>query len=490
MPLHLEQSYGSLPNRFFHQAALTPVKAPTLIHLNECLAKELGLDVAYLSTPEGIAILAGNQMPEGIKPIALAYAGHQFGHFVPRLGDGRALLLGNITDKSGKCRDIQLKGSGPTVFSRQGDGRAALGPILREYIISEAMAALSIPTTRSLAAIQTGEIVMRERPLPGAILARVASSHIRIGTFQFFAARGDVEGLKLLANYAIKRHFPDALMSPIPCLALLESVIAGQASLIARWMSVGFIHGVMNTDNMSISGETIDYGPCAFMDAFDPSSVFSSIDRGGRYAYDNQASIALWNLTRFAETLLPLLSDNIDTSIMIAENALLNFDALFEDAYLTAMREKIGLKFKEEEDKTLIRDLLDAMAKNNADFTLTFRALGDALLDDGGLNTLKAMYKNPGALDIWLVAWRKRLLREPQSTTQKRDMMHKINPLYIPRNHQVEYALNAAISHQDFSFFENLLRLLKNPFRVRPEFLSYAEPPAPHQRIYETFCGT
>jgi uncharacterized protein YdiU (UPF0061 family) len=490
MSLHLEQSYSSLPDRFFHRANLTPVKAPALMCLNERLGAELGLDLAYLKTLEGIALLAGNHRPHGIQPIALAYAGHQFGHFVPQLGDGRALLLGEIIDTKGKRHDLQLKGSGPTIFSRTGDGRAALGPVLREYIISEAMAALDIPTTRSLAVVQTGETVLRDRPLPGAILARVASSHIRIGTFQYFAIRGDVEALRRLSQYVMQRHYPEALQNSFPYLALLESVLAAQASLIAKWMSVGFIQGVMNTDNMSITGETIDYGPCAFMDSFDPATCFSSIDRDGRYAYGHQPAIALWNLTRFAETLLPLLSDNIDNATMIAEKALLLFEPLYAEASTSLMRGKIGLELIEEGDADLIKDLLDVMAVQKADFTLTFRVLGQAVMEEKGVRALDALVKNPEAFEPWLLRWRQRLSREPQSPTLKRDRMNKINPVYIPRNHQVEDALDAAVNNQDFDPFNKLLRVLENPFSEKQGYSSYAAPPEPQERMYQTFCGT
>src|SRR5689334_7995293 len=373
-----QNSYAALPANFFARVAPTPVEKPRLIKLNRPLARHLGLNPHQLDTPEGAEILAGKTLPDGADPIAMAYAGHQFGHFVPQLGDGRAILLGEVIDRDGVRRDIQLKGSGPTPFSRRGDGRAALGPVLREYIISEAMFRLGIPTTRSLAAVMTGENVMRETMLPGAVLTRVAASHIRVGTFQFFAARGDTDGVRRLADHVIIRHYPDLAQNDRPYHALLDAVIARQAELVARWLLIGFIHGVMNTDNTSISGETIDYGPCAFMDEYNPATVFSSIDEMGRYAYGNQPRIALWNLTRLAECLLPLFSDDQAKAIEQAQFALGAFADTFTAAYQAGLRAKIGLFTAAEGDEALVQDLLDAMTKNQADFTLTFRRLGDA----------------------------------------------------------------------------------------------------------------
>ena len=357
-----QNTYSALPANFFARVAPTPVTSPRLIKLNRPLAVRLGLDPDLLSTPEGAEILAGKRIPDGAEPIAMAYAGHQFGHFVPQLGDGRAILLGEVIDSDGIRRDIQLKGSGPTPFSRRGDGRAALGPVLREYIVSEAMAALGIPTTRSLAAVVTGEVVMRETALPGAVLTRVASSHIRVGTFQFFASRGDVEGVRQLADHVIARHYPDAAKAERPYHALLEGVVARQADLVARWLLVGFIHGVMNTDNCSISGETIDYGPCAFMDHYDPAAVFSSIDEMGRYAYANQPRIALWNLTRLAECLLPLFDGEQEKAIAEAQEILNGFPEKFTATYQAGLRSKIGLFTTQDGDEALVQDLLDAMA--------------------------------------------------------------------------------------------------------------------------------
>src|SRR6202789_857785 len=377
-----QNTYAALPASFFARVAPTPVASPRLIKLNRPLAIHLGLDPDRLSTPEGAEILAGKLVPDGADPIAMAYAGHQFGHFVPQLGDGRAILLGEVIDADGIRRDIQLKGSGPTPFSRRGDGRAALGPVLREYIVSEAMAALGIPTTRALAAVTTGERVFRETVLPGAVLTRVASTHIRVGTFQYFAAQGDTEGLRRLADYAIARHYPEAAPAKQPYRALLDGVIARQAQLVAQWLLLGFIHGVMNTDNTSISGETIDYGPCAFMEAYDPAKVYSSIDHNGRYAYGNQPSAMLWNLTRLAEALLPVLEQeegNAEAALASAKESLAAFGPQFEAAYDAGLRRKLGLATSRNGDAALIQDLLTRMAANQADFTLTFRRLCDAV---------------------------------------------------------------------------------------------------------------
>ena len=370
-----DNSYARLPERFFARLAPTPVKEPRLVRLNEPLARHLGLDPAALAVPDGIAMLAGNRVPGGSEPLAMAYAGHQFGNFQPQLGDGRAVLLGEVIDRDGIRRDIQLKGAGPTPFSRRGDGRAALGPVLREYIVSEAFAALGIPSTRALAAVTTGEFVFREDVLPGAVLTRVASSHIRVGTFQYFAARQDWDGIRALADHVIARHYPDAAAAPNRYRALLEGVIARQAALVARWLHVGFIHGVMNTDNMSIAGETIDFGPCAFIDAYDPGKVFSSIDQMGRYAYANQPRIAQWNLARLTETLLPLLAEDEDAALKEGQDALETFAAAFETAYVDGLRRKTGLLEVRADDRALVNDLLQLMGKDGADFTLTFRRL-------------------------------------------------------------------------------------------------------------------
>jgi uncharacterized protein YdiU (UPF0061 family) len=420
----------------------------------------------------------------------MAYAGHQFGYFVPQLGDGRAILLGEVIDIDGIRRDIQLKGSGPTPFSRRGDGRAALGPVLREYIVSEAMAALGIPTTRSLAVTVTGEHVMRETALPGAVLTRVASSHIRVGTFQYFAARGDTEGVKRLADHAIARHYPQAAEAERPYHTLLEGVITRQAELVARWLQVGFIHGVMNTDNTSISGETIDYGPCAFMDHYDPATVFSSIDEQGRYAYANQPRIALWNLTRLAECLLPLFSDDKDKAIEQAQSVLAEFPAKFTAAYQSGLRQKIGLFTARDGDEALVQDLLDAMAKNKADFTLTFRGLSAAAEDAARDQDARTHFADPIAYDEWVARWRQRTAEEPQTPAERAAMMRAVNPAFIPRNHRIEAVIQAAVARDDYAPFEELIAVLAKPYEEQPAFADYANPPEPHQRVLQTFCGT
>ncbi|WP_029583554.1 YdiU family protein [Bradyrhizobium sp. URHD0069] len=485
-----EHTYAALPANFFARVSPTPVTAPRLIKLNRPLAVHLGLDPDRLSSPEGTEILAGKRIPEGADPIAMAYAGHQFGHFVPQLGDGRAILLGEVIDADGVRRDIQLKGSGPTPFSRRGDGRAALGPVLREYIVSEAMAVLGIPTTRSLAAVMTGESVLRETPLPGAVLTRVASSHIRVGTFQYFAARGDTDGVRRLADHVIGRHYPHLANAERPYHALLEGVIARQADLVARWLLVGFIHGVMNTDNTSISGETIDYGPCAFMDHYDPAMVFSSIDEMGRYAYANQPRIALWNLTRFAECLLPLLADEQGKAIEQAQAALGDFAESFNASYQAGLREKLGLFTARDGDQALAQDLLDAMAKNHADFTLTFRRLSDAALAPADDSEVRQLFADPTAYDEWAVRWRQRISEEPQDPAARQTAMRSVNPGFIPRNHRIEAVIDAAVNRDDFAPFEELLTVLSKPYEDQPALAAYAEPPEPHQRVLQTFCGT
>lgn len=480
-----DNTYSALPERFFRRTEPTRVAAPLLLKLNTALAEELGLDPDALASPEGVEVLAGNRVPEDAFPLAAAYAGHQFGQFVPQLGDGRAILLGEVVDVHGKRRDIQLKGAGPTPFSRRGDGRAAIGPVLREYIVSEAMAVLGVPTTRALAAVATGEHVYRETALPGAVLTRVAASHIRVGTFQFFAARGDTDGVRALADHAIARHYPEAAQEARPYPAFLSAVIAAQAKLVAQWMSLGFIHGVMNTDNCSIAGETIDYGPCAFMDAYHPSTVFSSIDAQGRYSYANQAPIAQWNLARLAETLLPLFSDDLDEAVKEAEALLGAFKPAFEDALIARFRRKIGLNTEREEDRLLVQGLLDLMAHEGADFTLSFRALADAA--DGYEAPLRSLFADPEPLEGWLQRWRERLALEPDET--RGAAMREANPFVIPRNHRVEEVIQAA-QQGDFAPFETLLKVLARPFEVQVGLEAYANPPAHDERILRTFCGT
>ncbi|MGD9912952.1 MAG: YdiU family protein [Rhizobiaceae bacterium] len=484
-----QTTYAELPERFYAPTPPNPVSAPQLIKLNRPLAGKLGLDASFLASPEGVAMLAGNAFPDTAKPIAMAYAGHQFGNFVPQLGDGRALLVGEVVDDQGRRRDLQLKGSGPTRFSRGGDGRAAIGPVLREYIVSEAMAALGIPTTRTLAAVTTGERVFRNIAQPGAVLARVAASHIRIGTFQYFAARGDVDALRQLADYAIARHYPQLREREQPYVALLEAVIAAQAGLVARWMLVGFIHGVMNTDNMTISGETIDYGPCAFMDTYNPATVFSSIDQNGRYAYSNQPRIALWNLTRFAETLLPLIDSDEDRAIATAEATLKGFQAAYEQPFHAGLRAKLGLFTARDEDLPLLEKLFELMAANLVDFTLFFRALGHEL-DPDTAGSARGLFVDPTQFDGWAKRWHARLALEPQHDGERFVAMQATNPKYIPRNHRVEEAIAAATDNGDFGPFEQLLAVLERPYDEQPEKARYADAPRDEERVLQTFCGT
>ena len=486
-----DNSYARLPERFFARLGPTPVSKPSLIRLNEGLARQLGLSPERLSTAEGIEVLAGNRVPEGAEPLAMAYAGFQFGNWVPQLGDGRAILLGELIDQDGVRRDVQLKGSGPTPFSRNGDGRAGLGPVLREYIVSEAMAALGVATTRSLAAITTGEQIARETLLPGAVLTRVAQSHIRVGTFQFFAGRGDEDAIRLLADHVIARHYPAAAETDNPILALLAAVIERQAELIARWQLVGFIHGVMNTDNMSIAGETIDYGPCAFMDSYHPDTVYSSIDRMGRYAFGNQPKIAHWNLVGLANALLPLVADEQEAAVALTTEVIHTFPDRFEHFYRVGLQKKLGLGEAQEGDAALGQDLLTRMAENSADFTLTFRRLGDldvqsSLHDD----LLSGLFENPAAFDGWAERWRQRLAGEGRSPEERRSDMRSLNPAFIPRNHLVEEAIRAAVDEGDLEPFEQLIEVLAAPYEDQPSRERYAEPPRADQIVRQTFCGT
>ena len=485
-----DNSYARLPDRFFARLRPTPVAAPRLIRLNEKLAWHLELDPGKLAASEGVEILAGNRVPVGGEPLAMAYAGHQFGGFVPQLGDGRAILLGEVIDRDGVRRDIQLKGSGPTPFSRLGDGRAALGPVLREYIVSEAMAALGIPTTRTLAAVATGEPVWRETPLPGAVLTRVASSHIRVGTFQFFAAQQDLDAIRRLADHVIARHYPEAVDAANRYRALLDLVISRQATLIARWMLVGFIHGVMNTDNMSIAGETIDYGPCAFMDVYHPGTVYSSIDNMGRYAYGNQPRVAHWNLTHLAETLLPLLAEDKDAAIKEAQEAIDAFPSAFERAYAAGFSRKLGLLEPRPDDLSLAQDLLERMVRNAVDFTLIFRRLCDAATGADSDAAVRNLFSDPSSFDDWAVRWRRRLAEEGGEANQRRTAMRAANPALIPRNHLVEEVISAAVNDGNFAPFETLLTVLSTPYEDQPAFGCYVDPPRPDQVVHQTFCGT
>jgi serine/tyrosine/threonine adenylyltransferase len=486
-----ENTYARLPERFYARVNPTPVAAPRLLKLNVELARQLGLDPEQLASAEGIEILAGNRIAAGSEPLAQAYAGHQYGHFVPQLGDGRANLLGEVVGRDGVRYDIQLKGSGPTPFSRRGDGRAAVGQVLREYIVGEAMAAMGIPTTRALAAVATGEEIMREAPLPGAVLTRVAASHLRVGTFEYFAAQDDAHGVRTLADYAIARHYPEAAQAEHKYRAFLDGVIARQARLVAQWMMIGFVHGVMNTDNTSISGETIDYGPCAFMEAFHPATAFSSIDRHGRYAWGSQLRIMLWNLTRLAEALMPVLVEeagNPEAALASATQALQAFAPQFEAAQLAQLRRKLGLFTPQDGDMALVQDLLERMATNQADFTLTFRRLCDAVAGEDG--QVRALFADPAAFDEWAAKWRARMASETVSSEERATAMRGANPIYIPRNHLVEAALNAAFERNDLRPFEELLEAVSQPYEERGGMERFAVPARPEERVSATFCGT
>ncbi|MFP6765678.1 MAG: YdiU family protein [Planctomycetaceae bacterium] len=486
MKFAFNNSYARLPETFFLPATPTPVRAPTMIRLNHDLADLLGLETARLDSPEGLAVLSGNALPDGSEPLAMAYSGHQFGGFSPQLGDGRAILLGEVIGTDGVRYDIQLKGAGPTPFSRRGDGRSALGPVLREFLLSEAMAALGVPTTRSLAAVASGDMVTRENITPGGVFTRVARSHIRIGTFQWFAARQDHDNLRRLADYVIARHYPEAQQADNPYRTLLDRVIERQATLIAHWMQLGFIHGVMNTDNMSVVGDTIDYGPCAFLDAYHPAKKFSSIDRQGRYAFGHQGTIGEWNLTRFAETLLPLLNEDSDQAVAEAETALDNFSSLHQSSLQERFTAKIGLESGGAEDWHLVETLLSAMAAGEADFTLVFRHLSDAL-ETGDDRAVICLFQRPAAIVAWLKAWRDRL--RDVKPGRSLDLMRGSNPVYIPRNHRIEEAISAA-NVGDFGAFHRLHQVLQHPFTVQAESTSYEAAPAPEEVVQATFCGT
>ena len=486
-----DNSYARLPERFYARLPPTPVAAPALVKINRPLAETLGLDADALGSEEGVRVLACNAVPEGADPLAQAYAGHQFGGWSPQLGDGRAILLGEIVGRDGIRRDIQLKGAGRTPFSRSADGRAALGPVMREYIVSEGMHALGIPTTRALAAVTTGEPVFRETALPGAVLTRVAQSHIRVGTFQFFAGRGDAEAIQALADHVIARHYPEAAAADNPCLALLEGVLVRQAALVAQWLLVGFIHGVMNTDNMQVAGETIDFGPCAFMDEFHPGRVYSSIDHQGRYAYGNQPSIAQWNLAQLAQALLPILSPDRDEAIRLAQAAIDSFPNRFEAAFTAGLRAKLGLFTDEADDLKLAQNLLTAMAKGEADFTLTFRWLAN-VVDGRDLerDNPRNLFADRSLFEQWLHQWAARAEREEVAPADRAAAMRAVNPLFIPRNHLVEEAIRAGEDEGDFGPMEALLAVLAHPFDDQPEAARYALPPTPEQVVAQTFCGT
>lgn len=486
-----DNSYARLPESFRALVAPTPVLNPRLIQLNQALADELGVDFSALSDPQLAQLFSGNEIPEGAQPLAMAYSGHQFGSLNPNLGDGRAILLGEVIAKDGLRYDIQLKGPGRTPFSRSGDGRAALGPVLREYLLSESMHILGVPTTRALAAVTTGEMVRRERMLPGAVITRVARGFVRVGTFVYFAIRGNEEEVKTLVDYVIERNYPQLAESDNRYLSLLEAVIEKQAQLIARWMQLGFIHGVMNTDNMSVSGETIDYGPCAFMDTYHPSTVFSSIDRQGRYAYQNQPAAAHWDLCRFAETLVPLLDEESEAAASKAQEAINTFPKHYDHYWLISMAAKLGIDKPTEEDRDLINGLLECMATHEADFTLTFYHLSNVSGEHSSNDqAVRELFKEPDEFDTWAVSWRKRLASQSTSDAERQAKMRSVNPLYIPRNHLVEAVIRAAEDKQDFQPFYELMEVLKTPYTEQAGREVYAQPPKAEEVVHQTFCGT
>jgi len=495
MNLAFKNRYLDLGEGFYEQCKPTPVAEPALIQFNHELAAELGLLAQDLDERFLAGIFSGNVVHDACEPLAMAYAGHQFGHFNPRLGDGRAIYLGELDLADGGVLDIQLKGSGRTRYSRNGDGRAALGPVLREYLVSEAMHQLHVPTTRALAAVSTGEQVAREQLLPGGVITRAASSFIRVGSFQYFSMQGDTQSVKTLADYVIERNYPEVRDATNPYLALFEAAVMRQASLIAQWMQLGFIHGVMNTDNMSIAGETIDYGPCAFMDFYSHTQVYSSIDRQGRYAYSNQPNMGIWNLSRLAEALLPLFAEDSDEAVALATDILEQFVTRYSDEWLAGFRAKCGLTAVADvstaDDKALLESLLDIMADNQADFTLTFYKLSQLSAEpDDRDAALRELFTKPEALDAWLVRWRRRLVFETMHDPERQASMQSINPVYIPRNHQIEAVIRAAEDHNDFAPFHALHEVLQNPFQYQQGKDHYMMPPAPHEVVLQTFCGT
>ncbi len=488
-----DNSYAKLPDTFYTRQQPTAVSSPSLIKFNDELAKLLKLDAAAMQSDSGLSMLAGNTIPDGADPIAAVYAGHQFGGWAPQLGDGRAVLLGEVLGQGNERYDIQLKGSGPTPYSRQGDGRAAVGPIVREYIVSEAMAALGVPTTRALCAIATGDLVRRETMQPGAILTRVAQSHVRVGSFQFFAARRDHGALKQLTDYIINRHYPTLADTDNPPLALLKAVVDKQAQLVAHWQSVGFIHGVMNTDNASVIGLTIDYGPCAFMDAYNPETVFSSIDHHGRYAYQNQPGIAQWNMANFAQCLLPLIDNDDEKSLAAAQEVIDSFPAQFAQVYLARFRHKLGLSLEEADDIKLVSGFLDCLAEDKVDFTNAFRSLllcsveSDAGTDKA--DALQSLFSSTQAINSWLEQWRTRHEIETNSIESRSELMRRNNPAYIPRNHLVQKAITAA-EQQDYEPMHELASVLSDPHSKQPGAEQYALPAKPEEEVKATFCGT
>ncbi|MDP2292388.1 MAG: YdiU family protein [Actinomycetota bacterium] len=485
--LHLDNWFVRDLEGMYEPWTATVASAPRLLVLNRALATELGIDAEWLASPDGVATLVGNAVPAGATPVAQAYSGHQFGGFSPRLGDGRALLLGELLGPEGERRDLHLKGSGRTPFARGGDGKAAVGPMLREYLMGEAMHSLGIPTTRALAVVATGDPVVRDTVLPGAVLARVAASHLPVGTFQYAAAHLDTATVRRVADHAIARHYPHVAAAANPYLALLEAVVRAQAELVARWMLVGFIHGVMNTDNTTISGETIDYGPCAFMDAYDPATVFSSIDHGGRYAFGTQPQVVQWNLARLAETLLPLVHEQSDQAVELALEALRRFPADFDEVWSAGMRAKLGLAHPAD-DGQLVNDLFVLLHAQQIDHTTFFRLLSSAA--SGDAQPVRSLFDDPGAFESWSAAWTDRLHQERRPSAEVAAGMNLVNPVYIPRNHLVEEALDAASTHDDLAPLRRLLDAITQPFTERPGFEAFAEPAPASFGRHQTFCGT
>ncbi len=487
-PVTFEATYAQLPEAFHAPAQPATAPAPALIRLNRGLCKELSVDPEWLESSAGLAMLAGNALPESAVPVAMVYAGHQFGGWSPRLGDGRATLLGEVRDRNGIQRDLHLKGSGRTPYSRGGDGKATLGAILREYVVSEAMFALGVPTTRALAVVTTGEPVYREVPMPGAILTRVALSHVRVGTFEYFAARRDRRAVNILADYVLQRHYPSAIFESNPYRAMLDHIIQRQAQLVARWMQLGFIHGVMNTDNTQIVGETIDYGPCAFMDEFHPKRVFSSVDQNGRYAWDQQPTMAKWNLTRLAESLIAVLGLNDEAAVEEAKAAVATFDSHFEAAFVTGFKRKLGLVSESDSDAEFIQQTLSMLAEEGVDFTLFFRRLTQVA---GGQNSDQYLdlFEHPDKGQAWLSQWRARCESNRGDNETRVAVMQGVNPIFIARNHQVEAVIQAALTG-DFGPFHRLVSVLTRPYKAQPEFAHYEAPPREEEKVHETFCGT
>ncbi|MFV8833390.1 YdiU family protein [Aquisalimonas sp.] len=488
MLLRFDNTYVQLPERFYARCKPATPAAPATVQFNRGLATELGLP--HLERARIAGVFSGWQVPQDAEPIALAYAGHQFGHLVPQLGDGRAVLLGEVVDRNGVRRDVQLKGSGMTPFSRGGDGRCPIGPAMREYLVSEAMHAMGVPTSRALALVTTGERVRRETHLPGAVITRVAQSHVRVGTFEYFAVRGDVEALRILADYVIDRHGLAGDDGENRYLALLREVVRRQAALIALWMNLGFIHGVMNTDNTTLIGETLDYGPCAFLDDYDAGACFSFIDQGGRYRYENQPAVAQWNLMRLAETLLPLLDDDQDAAIEQAQEAVSSFPALYERDRLQGMRRKLGLFSEHPDDSTLMHDLLALLERQRVDYTRFFRRLGAIAVEPNLDSSVRKLFSAPDDWEQWYTRWLERLRRDSGRSTERMRAMHRVNPAVVPRNHAVNAAIKAAEQHGDLAPFQELLSRVTQPFADHPEDADGARPPEARERVLRTFCGT